>query len=303
MKDSTELRYVIVGSVFVGAFAILLFGMFYLNDKDPRIKMEPYRIYFDQVSTLTIGDPVKVNGVKVGKVENVTLLERLVQVDVQVRKGIRIATDSEIKIQNIGLLGERQIGILQGKSPETFHPNDSLSGSCDAGISEAMASAGEVFDSSKVLLKTLRGIMDSTIAAEDFQKTFKEILYKTNDLTKRVDTLLLKTDPVLKSSLANLKNASVKVNALLDENRQPLKKIVEDASQITTEAKEIVAVVDEVIQRLNGLTEQLASKENTVGALINDTAFYGELRSTVRTADSLLLSIMDDGLDVNIDLF
>ena len=64
-----------------------------------------------------------------------------------------------------------------------------------------------------------------------------------------------------------------------------LKKIVEDASQITTEAKEIVAVVDEVTQRLNGLTEQLV-KENTVGALINDTAFYGELRSTVRTADS-----------------
>ena len=96
MKESTEMRYIIVGSVFFGALLILLFGIFYLNDKDPREELVGYTLMFDQVSTLSMGDPVKVNGVKVGKVNKIELAGRQVEVGIEVREGVDIPVDSDI---------------------------------------------------------------------------------------------------------------------------------------------------------------------------------------------------------------
>ncbi len=303
MKESTEMRYIIVASVFLGALLILLFGIFYLNDKDPREELVSYRILFDQVSTLTSGDPVKVNGVKVGKVNAIELKGRQVEVGIEVRKGIEISEDSDVRVQNIGLLGERQIGILLGKSEKVIPVGGQMTGICDAGISEAMAGAGEVFDSSKVLLATVREIVDSTIARQQFSQNFRDIVNNTLVLQNRVDSLLTKVDPSLQTSLNNLRSASVKVNQLLDDNTPALKRIVSHAESLTVDARRMVSVVDSVTMRLSSITHQLESSNNTAGALLNDTAFYAEMRSTVKVADSLLASILRDGLDVNIDLF
>ena len=303
MKESTEMRYIIVGSVFFGALLILLFGIFYLNDKDPREELVGYTLMFDQVSTLSMGDPVKVNGVKVGKVNKIELAGRQVEVGIEVREGVDIPVDSDIRVQNIGLLGERQIGIQLGKGSKVLAIGDTLTGVCDAGISEAMAGAGEVFDSSKVLLKTVRDIVDSTIAREQFTESFRNIVDNTVLLQSQVDDLLKKTDPMLSASLSNLKQASVKVNTLLDRNTPALDRIVTDVEGLTKEARRLVGVVDSVTIRLSSITQRLNSTENTAGALLNDKEFYVELRNTVTTADSLLASILEDGLDVNIDLF
>jgi phospholipid/cholesterol/gamma-HCH transport system substrate-binding protein len=303
MKESTEMRYIIVGSVFFGALLILLFGIFYLNDKDPREELVGYTLMFDQVSTLSMGDPVKVNGVKVGKVNKIELAGRQVEVGIEVREGVDIPVDSDIRVQNIGLLGERQIGIQLGKGSKVLAIGDTLTGVCDAGISEAMAGAGEVFDSSKVLLKTVRDIVDSTIAREQFTESFRNIVDNTVLLQSQVDDLLKKTDPMLSASLSNLKQASVKVNTLLDRNTPALDRIVTDVEGLTKDARRLVGVVDSVTIRLSSITKRLNSTENTAGALLNDKEFYVELRNTVTTADSLLASILEDGLDVNIDLF
>ena len=51
------------------------------------------------------------------------------------------------------------------------------------------------------------------------------------------------------------------------------------------------------------LTDKLQSKDNTLGALLNDRKLHDELSTTVESADSLFRTILQDGLDVNIDFF
>lgn len=70
MKKNTSL-YLAVGLVVLLAIIILIFGLFFLNDKDPREVFDTYFLRFPQVSTLTLDDPVKINGVKLGKVEDI----------------------------------------------------------------------------------------------------------------------------------------------------------------------------------------------------------------------------------------
>jgi len=302
MKKNTTL-YLIVGLVVLLAIVILVFGIFFLNDKDPRETFHTYYLRFSQVSTLAQDDPVKVNGVKLGKVEEIALEGTKVRVRIRLRTDVKIPKNSIIKVQNIGLMGERQIGVLLGDTPENYAPNDTILGQFDAGIAEAMGLAGEVLDSARILLQVTRGILDSTVATQDFRDRFHRILAKTENLEDRVGVMLDETDPELKKSLASLNDATRKVNAMLDENRKPVNDLVSDAQGLTRDARGLVHSVDSVTQRLLVLTNQLQSKDNTLGALLNDRKLHDDLSTTVQSADSLFRTILQDGLDVNIDIF
>ncbi|MDR1830885.1 MAG: MlaD family protein [Candidatus Fibromonas sp.] len=302
MKKDMAL-YFIVGLVIIVALIILIFGMFFLNDKDPRETYLTYYLRFNQVSTLAQDDPVKVNGVKLGKVESIILHKNGVLVRISLRNDVKIPKDSDIRVQNIGLLGERQIGMLLGDSPQMFSTGDTIRGQFDAGIAEVMGMAGEVLDSAKVIMNIAHLMLDSTIASQDFKDRFRRILAKAEDLEDQASGLILRADPALQGSLASLSIATKKINEILDENREPLKNLVGDANGLLGQTNTLVVGADTAVQRVLALTKKLESKNNTLGILLNDRKLHDDLATTIHSADSLFRLIMQDGLDVNIDFF
>jgi phospholipid/cholesterol/gamma-HCH transport system substrate-binding protein len=300
-KDHT--LYLIVGLVIVVAVVILIFGIFFLNDKDPRETFLTYHLRFSQVSTLAQDDPVKVNGVKLGKVNHITLHKNGVLVKISVRNDVKIPMDSDIRVQNIGLLGERQIGVLLGDSAKYFSPGDTIKGFFDAGIAEVMGMAGEVLDSAKIIMNIAHAMLDSTVATQDFRDRFKRILEKAEDLEDQASSLVQRADPALQSSLAGLSAATRKVNEILDENREPLKNLVADANGLLGSTSTFLNEADTAVQRVLALTSKLESKNNTLGILLNDRKLHDDLSTTVHSADSLFRLIIRDGLDVNISFF
>src|SRR5688500_14892403 len=118
----------VVGLFVLLSVFILLFGIYFLKEATPGRKTDSYQLLFSQVSTLQDGDPVKVNGVKAGQVQSISLKDHEVLVKVSLARGIRLPKDSDVRIQNIGLMGERQIGILLGPSKEYLEPGATLRG-------------------------------------------------------------------------------------------------------------------------------------------------------------------------------
>jgi phospholipid/cholesterol/gamma-HCH transport system substrate-binding protein len=302
MKTDKKLYY-IVGAVVLLSMVILVFGILFLNDSDPRENFHRYFLKFSQVSTLTLDDPVKVNGVKLGKVESMELVGSQVCVQIRLRDDVQIPKGSEIRVQNIGLMGERQIGILLGNSPESWLPGDTISGMFDAGIAEAMGLAGEVFDSTRVLVNVVKGVVDSTFATPEFRERFNSLLERTENLELRVGRLIDETDPALKQTLGRLDDAGRKVNEVLDENRAPVKGLVADAQLLATDTKGMLGRLDSLMGRVDGIVGKLQRQDNTMGILLNDRKLHDDLSNTVITADSLFKTILKDGLDVNIDIF
>jgi len=302
MKKDAML-YFIVGLVIVIAAVILIFGIFFLNDNDPRETYVTYNLRFSQVSTLAQDDPVKVNGVKLGRVEKIALHGNRVLVRISVRNDVKIPVDSEIRVQNIGLLGERQIGVVLGDSARAFSEKDTIPGFFDAGIAEVMGMAGEVLDSAKIVMNIAHLLLDSTIATQDFKDRFRRILEKAEDLEDKAIGLVQKADPVLQGSLTSLSIATRNLNAILDENRVPLKTLVADANGLLGHTNLLVNGADTAIQRVLTLTDKLGSKNNTLGILLNDRKLHDDLANTIKSADSLFRLIIKDGLDVNIDFF
>jgi len=302
MKRDTSL-YFIVGLVVVVAMLILVFGIFFLNDKDPRETFVTYYLRFNQVSTLAQDDPVKVNGVKLGKVETIALQGTRVLVRISLRNDVKIPKDSDIRVQNIGLLGERQIGMLLGDSSVFWTEKDTIQGQFDAGIAEVMGMAGEVLDSAKIIMNIAHIMLDSTIATQDFRDRFRRILQKAEDLEDQATNLIARADPALQGSLAGLSAATRKINDILDENKAPLKSLVADANGLLGQTNTLVDGADVAVQRVLALTAKLESKNNTLGILLNDRKLHDDLSTTIHSADSLFRLIIKDGLDVNIDFF
>lgn len=302
MKKDHQLN-LIVGLVVLLTLAILIVGVFFLNDNDPREKFNRYSLRFPQVSTLTLDDPVKVNGVKLGKVESIDLSGTKVIVQIRLRDDVRLPKDSEIRVQNIGLMGERQIGILLGDDSLSWHVGDTIPGLFDAGIAEAMGLAGEVFDSTRVLVNQVKMVVDSTFATPEFRQRIHTLLVRTEQLETRIGTLIDETDPSLKLALNRVNDAGRKVNDLLDKTQPPVLALLEDAKGLTGDTKKTIGAVDSLLNRVDSLVVRMQSKDNTMGMLLNDASLHKDLTSTIQSADSLFNTILRDGLDVNIDFF
>jgi phospholipid/cholesterol/gamma-HCH transport system substrate-binding protein len=302
MKKNSAL-YLSVGLVVLLAIVILVFGVFFLNEKDPRETFNHFYLRFTQVSTLVLDDPVKVNGVKLGKVENIELAGHRVVVTVRLRTDVKIPKDSEIRVQNIGIMGERQIGMILGDLEEYFSPGDTIDGQFDAGIAEALGLAGEVCDSTKVLLESVKAALNGTIASPDFQERFNTLLVKAENLEDRLMSLVNTTDPQLKKSLASLNEVTVKVGELVDNVKPPIDNVFAGADKVMENANGLIADLEGVTKHLDELIARVQSTDNTVGTLLHDKTLHDDLVKTVHSADSLFRVILTDGLDVNVDFF
>ncbi len=302
MKKNSAL-YFSVGLVVLLAIVILVFGVFFLNEKDPRETFNTFYLRFTQVSTLVLDDPVKVNGVKLGKVEDISLAGHRVVVRIRLRTDVKIPKDSEIRVQNIGIMGERQIGMILGDSTQYFAPNDTIDGQFDAGIAEAIGLAGEVCDSTKVLLESVKQALNGTIANPEFQDRFKTLLAKAETLGDRLMSMVNTTDPQLKKSLDGLNQVTAKVGELVDGVKPPIDNMFAGADKVMNNANSLISDLEGVTKHLDELIAKVQSKDNTVGTLLADKTLHDDLVKTVHSADSLFRVILHDGLDVNVDFF
>lgn len=80
---------------------------------------ENYRVtaLFDSATGLKSGDSVEIAGVKVGKVERIVLSnDDQANVELRIRRGVKITEDVIASIRTKGLIGDRYIKLEQGGS-------------------------------------------------------------------------------------------------------------------------------------------------------------------------------------------
>jgi len=89
--------------------------------------------YFD-IGNMTIGNDVKINGVKVGEVLNIKLdqVSYMAIITSSIDKSINIPNDSVFKISNNGFIGSSYIEIQLGNSEELLKNNDYSANNIDA---------------------------------------------------------------------------------------------------------------------------------------------------------------------------
>ncbi len=173
-KSSVEFKVGIF--VFIGLVILFMFVML-IGDIKNMISAYELNIVFSFVNGVKIGAPVRYAGVDIGQVSDMKLLNdgttSSVSVKCLLRRSVRIPCDSQIWINTLGILGEKYIEIMPGKSGQTLKHGATVSGNNPV----AMQEFGEIAKS--VATKLDKGLDD-----------FKALAISLNALTNDLDDAL-----------------------------------------------------------------------------------------------------------------
>lgn len=272
---SKEVRIGIAG---VAALCILVYGINYLKGIHLFKPTSYFYVKFNNVNGLTKSTPVFADGYSVGIVRDLiydyTTPGRVVA-EIDVDPELRIPAGSTAELTT-DMLGGMKMSLLLANNPrQRCEIGDTLQGTLNTGM---MGQVGDMVPQLERMLPKLDSILCS------------------------INTLL--ADPALTATLhhvegltANLNATSQQLNRMMSQEMPALtgklNRIGDNMVTITDNLKSIdyaaaMSKVDDTLANVKRLTDQLNSKDNTIGLLLNDPALYNNLSATTANAASLL---------------
>lgn len=262
-------------------------------------------IKFPTVAGLEPGDPVTVNGVRKGSVENFKIESEDVIVTVKLDSDVELKKDAVFAVTMLDLMGGKKINISPGKGPEPIDFNQVQQGEFQADIPMVLSILGNVQKDLNTIIKDVKVTLTSL----------------NNYLTDR------ELNENIKTSAANLKELSAKMNLLVEQNQDELKKITSNTVVITNDAKEMLQNNKESIQRsvtdlqsvlgrsdsllikLNALADETTNRKNNLGKFLYDEDLFNNLNGSLKDVKELTKIIIEQlkgkglNVDANVDLF
>jgi len=296
-----------VGGFILIALFICIAGILWLKSSSVTRSMVEYTVVFPNIGTLSEGDPVMVNGVRKGMVGTIRLQGVSVWVTVHLDKSVTLTDSSIVTVQNIGLMGERMIGIQLSEHGKKLAWNTKgaitlINGRFDSGIAEAMGMIGTVMTDVRALLANVSMIVDSTVGDTAFYHTFRNIVNRLDTVTVLARSLIVENRPKIDRSMNNVTTVTSDIKDLLDANKAQFNTIVSNGTQLSSQAVTVVAKVDSITTSLQEMVTKIQQGKGSLGLLMTDEHFYTDLKKTISSLDSLVSDIQDDGLKLRIKL-
>jgi phospholipid/cholesterol/gamma-HCH transport system substrate-binding protein len=298
---------VIVGGFILIALFILIAGTLWLKSSTFTRSMCEYSVLFPNVGTLQEGDPVMVNGVRKGGAKAITLNGPKVTVVIKLDRNVTLTDSATITVQNIGLMGERMIGVQLSEKGSPLKPSGKghitvIQGHFDTGIAEAMGMVGTVLGDVRVVVANVAAIIDSTVGDTSFYKTFKRIVGRLDSVTRLAQSLVDNNKGKIDRTFTNIKTVTTDIKDLLDSNKAQLNTIVSNGTQLTQRALVIAGTIDTITTSLQTMVKRIEKGQGSAGMLLSDEQFYKDLKKAVTDLDSLVTDVSQDGLKLRLKL-
>lgn len=271
-----------IGLVSIVSLALLYIGINYLKGINLFQPVNHYYVTFSNVKDVTVSSPVFVDGFKVGLVRAISYDYATIgkiTVEVSLEEEMKINKGSYIMISK-SFLGGAELHIHLNTYVEDYLKPGS----------------------------TIEGRM-----GEDMMQAVQEkILPSVEDLLPKIDSILgglqmLVTHPALTQSLNhierttnNLEVSARQLNQMMNKDMpvivENLKTVTSNFSVVSANLKDLdlattVNSINATLANLKLTTEQLNSKDNTMGLLLNDKSLYENLNGATENASKLLLDL------------
>ena len=231
--------------------------------------------YFDNVLDLKVGDPVKIAGVNVGRVEKIQLADSRVKVSLRLNKDATVRTDSSATIHFTGLMGQNYIAIDFGT------PKGIVAGE------DAILQTVEQAD-----LNALMSKLDHAAAGvENLTKSFTPDTL--NNLLGPVTDFLKQNSEPLSASIANLKNISGQIASGQGTVGQLIySNTFYDAALVTvTNLQDAATQLKGTIANAQIVLQDITDGKGTLGKLAKDETLYNETSGAMTNLHEILIKI------------
>ena len=210
--------------------------------------------YKDQsVSGLNIGSAVQYHGIRVGRIEELSIDKEdvtTVIVEISVKEGTPIKTDVKAVMAAVGITGLKQIELIGGDPRnENLKPSSYIQPG-ESTLDVITDKAEDIANKIDEILRNIANILD-----ERTQKNIQEVVDNTN------------------SSLKN-------INLILDDNRESLNESIENIARISSELANLLSTINNVTQQLD--LDQFNMTVSNINKSVDDlTEAFNNINYTV----------------------
>ncbi len=274
MSRRTEIQ---VGATVLVALGITLWGVTWLKEVSFNKKYRVWHVTFPQTGGLSTSDEVQVNGLRKGTVSDVALAGDHVLVDLALSSDIQLTSECRVAIRNVGLMGERVIGVDLHTGGKAYTARDTIPGLYEPGVEEVVGGMGATVDAITDLatqLKKMADVMDKDGSLNQTMMNFR----KTSEELKLAVT---ENRAVLKQTLANLNAASRTAKALTTDREADLKQTLDSIERSAESMERLTSRLDSLRTTLQSTSSKIDHGTGTLGKLVNDPKLYDDARESV----------------------
>ena len=278
----------------VAAIAILYIGFNFLKGTDFFDPTNTYYVVYNDVDGLSVSNPVKVNGFRVGRVNSIELAqegeETKMLVGLEISDDLELYEGTEAILSDDGILGSKSITLNIQRRGGLLENEAYLEGLIDKSLQEMIQERADpiVAEVDTTLTRVNNILSGLSGSGEKVDKAVGE-LHETaillnyivaenrkdiNAITNNVRALT----EALTDSESGIKPFLVKLNQMADTlNSLELKQTVDNANQ--------------AVARLESLAQGLENGEGSLGMLLKDDSLYNNLNRSSGDLDRLLIDI------------
>ena len=263
-------------------------------------------VNYRSVEGLRTGDEVQVAGLKLGRVDAITLMPDGVRVTLRLRREAVVHRDSIARLDYQALSGTRFIAISLGtpKAP-VLQDGETIEGDVPPGITQMVDELQGVAHSVQSLAESLNENQDRVLKTvdamlEENRAALQAALTNLDSISTKLDrgdgTLAkLLNDPGLYDRANAAMGDLQKVSNRLANGQGDLGRLVNGDGALYDEVRETVASLNKTATNLEAISDQVRNGEGTLGRIVTDDQLYQEARDAVHGLDRATAGIEDAG--------
>ena len=285
MKLTKEVK---TGILAIGAILLLIFGYSYLKGTNLLEKNREFFVKYQNVEGLAIAAPVTINGLTVGKVQDITFANQkgILIVKFSVEKDFDFSRNSIVRIYSAGLIGGKSLGIFpQYEAGNIAKSGDTLVGDIEDGMLSAVSKAlGPLEKKVSNTLATVDTLLISMndIVDERTRQNLKEAIANLNKTLNSFSGVSENLNHILANNTSKLDHTFTS----LDNTANNLSKFTDSLAQLET--GKMVRDLQDVVDRMNKIVTRVDNGEGSLGKLLKDDKFYENLEGASRQLEELL---------------
>jgi phospholipid/cholesterol/gamma-HCH transport system substrate-binding protein len=319
MKNTLETRLGIFVALVIIAFVLILE---FLGGTERFRRGTHYRVLFNNVQDLSVGDRVRMAGKEIGRVEDIKLQEtnNKVLVTIKVNSKVLVRTDSTASIKFTGLMGQYFVSLDFGSRNSPLAKEDTLLNAIETpDMSAIMAKIENVAGNVENLTRSFTGEKIENLLGPltDFLKANQSPLTATIAHFQTISSQIaegkgtvgkLVNDPALYNStlsaVSNLQDTASEIKTTVAEARKVLDRVNQTVAQVNAGQGTVGKLLKEdtlyrettaSMSHLKEILQKINQGQGSIGKIVNDRELYDNAKLTLQKVDKATEGLEDQG--------
>ncbi len=280
-----------VGILTVITVLVFYYGFNFLKGIDFFTPTHRYFAIYNKVDGMVIGNSIKINGLAVGRVSNIQILQsqkNQILVSLDIDDGIILNDSSLALLADNGMLGEKMIDLKIRRGTRNLkHLDTLLAGSAGGMLAKISNSAGPMLTKADALLENINLML---LEYKGMGAKMQTLTQNASEMSGTANTLLKANEAKIGQITTNLAQISADLNQMTTELKPMPQKMNQLADKMNAlELEQTVKNAQKTLAELNKMLTAINQKQGSAGKLVYDDSLYNNLNQTLTDLDAILV--------------